>query len=183
MSATIKVISVPKRDNATPLDVTVEAPDAGSGWIVKAAIPFTDAYGPAVAIVFDNTEPADAIQTFTIDLAPVANQSVTKRIFFPRAGVLSELAYYVDAKSASALGTVLFNATKGVTGAGDVVLTAADFNAEAMVDDTYTEFILTGTEANLAFAAGTFLEVQITSNNADMTAGTNLQIVGVFTLD
>lgn len=180
MSATIKVVSLPKRSSGDASDVTVEAPDSGSGWVAKAAIPFSDSQGAALAVVFDNTTPANAVQVINEDLAPIADDTVLKRVFFPRAGVLSELAYYVNAKPASTGGTVLFTALKN---GSTTVLSAANVNAEGLTDDTYTKFTLSGTPANLAFAAGEFLELKIVSDNADMTAGTELRIAGVFTLD
>lgn len=180
MSATVKVVSLPKRDATTASDVTVAAPASGSGWKAVAAIPFADAQGSALAVVFDNTEPANVVQVINEDLAPVANATVLKRVFFPRAGVLSELKYYVNAKPASTSGTVLFTALKD---GSTTVLSAANVNAEGLTDDTLTAFTLSGTPADLAFTAGSFLELKIVSNNGDMTAGNELRIVGVFTLD
>lgn len=180
MSTVIKVVSLPQRSATTATDVTVAAPESGSGWKAVGVIPFADAQGAAAAIVLDNTTPASVVQVINEDLAPVANSTVLRRVFFPRAGVLSGLSYYVNAKPASASGTVLFTALKA---GSTTVLDAANVDAEAFVDDTLTAFTLTGTPADLAFTAGSFLELKIVSNNVDMTAGTELRISGVFTLD
>lgn len=66
MSTTLKVVSLPQRADTSASDVTVAAPVVGSGFKAVAALPYTDAHGPAVAVVFDNTIDPAAPRTYAM---------------------------------------------------------------------------------------------------------------------
>jgi len=66
MSTTVKVVSLPKRADGTASDVTVAAPTVGSGFKAVAVLPYSDAQGPAVAVVFDNTVDPAAPRTYAM---------------------------------------------------------------------------------------------------------------------
>lgn len=171
MSATIKVISLPKRSDTTASDVTVTAPTAGSGWVVKSAIPFADAQGPAMAIVYDDTS-VTAKQQANENITPSAGATVTRRYFFTSAAVLTKLALWALTAPASAGGSVLFTAKKN---GSTTVLSTANYDAEGISNATYTAMSLTGTAADLSFAAGDHLELKIVSSNGDMTGAADMR--------
>lgn len=171
MSATVKVVSLPARDSLTATDVTVAAPATGSGWVARSAIQFADKQGPAIAVLFDDSS-ASVKHTANENLTPTADATVTKRFFFTSAATLTKLAFWALTAPASTSGTVLITAKKN---AGNTVLSAANYNAESLVDATYTAMTLTNTAADLAFAAGDYLELKIVSNNADMTGAADLR--------
>lgn len=164
MSTTIKVVSLPKRSSTTATDVTVTAPTSGTGWVAVGAIPFNDAQGAAAAVVFDNTV-LNSVSACK-EVTPTANTTVTKRFVFASASTLTKLGLWALTAPASTGGTVLFTAKKN---GSTTVLNAANFDAETLTSATTNFFTLTGTAADLAFAAGDYLELKIVSNNADMT--------------
>lgn len=173
MSSIVRVVSLPTRSTAATTEVDTGYPSTGSGWSAKTMVPIQDRQGPAVAVLFDDS-PAGR-QIIQRDLVPTANQAVTKRIFFTSACRLSALALFADTKPASAGGTVLFTASKNGTAN---VLSTTNVNTEALTDDTYTAASLTTTVADRTFAAGDFLAITHTSNNADMTGGVGFEVIG-----
>lgn len=176
MSSIVRIVNIPQRGTTATTEVDTGVPSTGSGWTAKSVQVFNDRNGPAAAVLFDNA--VGAVQTFTVEVAPVANDTVTKRVFFPRACRLTAHALWVATKPASALGTVLYTAQKNGT---TTVLSTANVSTEALVDATYTEQALSATAADITFAAGDFLELEHVSNDADMTAGTGF--VAVFEVE
>lgn len=172
MSSYVRVVNIPNRATTGTAEIDTGIPSTGSGWQAKSLQVFTDRQGPAVAVLFDDSP--GGVQTGTTEAAPVANQAVTKRVFFPRACKLTELALFAATKPASALGTVLITLKKN---GGNTVISAANFSTEGLTDATYTAMTLTTTEADLTFAAGDHLEIVHTSNNADMTGGTGFVVI------
>lgn len=176
MSTTIKVVTLPKRSSTTASDVTVSAPSTGTGWTAVGAIPFADGQGPAAAIVFDNT--VSNAQAACVEVTPVANSTVTKRFVFPSASTLTKLGLWAITAPASTGGTVLFTAKKN---GGNTVLNAANYDGELLSAATTNFFTLTGTTADLSFAAGDYLELKWVSNNADMTGAAEARVALEFT--
>lgn len=64
MATKVEVVAIPNRANGSDqveIDVTLPA---GTGWEARAALPFSDVRGPAVAVVFDNTAATDQTALF-----------------------------------------------------------------------------------------------------------------------
>lgn len=87
MSTKVEVVTLPKRSDATQSEVSVTLP-SGSGWQAVAAIPFADAQGAALAVVFDNTAANNKL-TYTFsgagDQATMSNTS--EQVFTKKATV------------------------------------------------------------------------------------------------
>lgn len=118
-----------------------------------------------------------ATHTITIPEAPA--DTLIERMRVPSSGAtLSTLKIRtVNGVGASAAGTYLLTASKEIDG-GSVtnVLSASSENLEALTDQTDTGLTLTGTAANLDFADGDFLKIDIASNNSDLTGGNGILI-------
>jgi len=87
MSTKVEIVTLPKRSDTTQSEVSVTLP-SGSGWQAIAAIPFADAQGAALAVVFDNTAANNKL-TYTFsgagDQATMSNTS--EQVFTKKATV------------------------------------------------------------------------------------------------
>lgn len=102
----------------------------------------------------------------------VANTANVYRTFAPRKMKVTGISRYFTNRPASAAGTVV----TGITGAGNALLQSASEDEEAATNGALTAYTLTGTANNLILAKGAEILVTITSDNADMTAGTNTNV-------
>lgn len=178
MSATIKIVPITALASRTATDLSVTDPTTGTGWKAVGLETFVDPkYGPCAMVVYDNTPSSKQIANESI--TPTANSTVTKRFFFTSAVTLKKLAIWALTKPASVGGTVLFTAKKN---GSTTVLSAANVDMELLVDNTYTAQTLTLTSADLAFAAGDYLELKAVSNNADMTGAADARCAFEFDL-
>lgn len=98
----------------------------------------------------------------------VANGSVSYTTHLPRNAIVTAIRRRYATAPASASGTVV----AGVTMAGNQILASASENEEGLSNDTLTAHNLTGTAAHLKGTKGAKIVITITSNNADMTGGT-----------
>jgi hypothetical protein len=99
----------------------------------------------------------------------VANSATTYKTYAPRKGKITGVSRRFTSKPASASGEVV----TGITIAGNQILQSASEDEEGISDDTLTAHSLTATDANLEFEKGDPIIVTVTSNNADMTGGTD----------
>jgi hypothetical protein len=102
----------------------------------------------------------------------VANQANTYVTYAPRAMTITGISRRFTSKPASAAGTVV----TGITGGGNQLLNTSSEDEEVITDDVLTAYSLTGTSADLVLAKGDKIVVTTTSDNADMTAGSDFQI-------
>lgn len=109
----------------------------------------------------------------------VASAAAGCGIRSPFASVLAGLYYYTATKPSSALGAATMTFKNGA--GGNTVINAASLNLETMTEDAITALTLTGTPADLVFAAGGLLEVIGTSDNADLVVGSGIDIFALFT--
>jgi len=99
----------------------------------------------------------------------VANSSISYTTHLPRNAIVTAIRRRYTTAPASAGG----NVTASVTLAGNQILASASENEEGLSNDTLTAHNLTGTTANLKGSKGAKIVITITSNNADMTGGTD----------
>ena len=102
----------------------------------------------------------------------VANQANVYTTYMPHAMTITGVKRRFTLKPASALGTVV----TGITVAGNQILNSAAEDEESIVNDTLTAHSLTGTAAHLVVAAGDKVVMTTTSDNADMTDGTDMYL-------
>ncbi len=107
-----------------------------------------------------------AIEARMSDLT--ANQATVYTTYMPVDGKITGVSRRFLVKPASSSGTVV----TGVTVNGNAILATASEDEEAISNDTLTAHNLTGTAANLIVSAGDKVVITVTSNNADMTGGT-----------
>lgn len=96
MATKIEVVSLPQRSSQTQSEVSVTAP-AGTGYAAVAAIPFADAQGPALAVVFDN---AATQNKFTFGFSGAGDQvtmnDTSEKVFTKKATVPADVAAIDD---------------------------------------------------------------------------------------
>lgn len=97
-----------------------------------------------------------------------ANGVTTYTTYTPRKGIITAVKRRYTSVPASAAGTVVV----GITIDGVQILASANEDEEGLTNDTLTAHNLTATTANLKFESGKKVVITITSNNADMTGGT-----------
>ena len=100
----------------------------------------------------------------------VANSANTYISYMPHAMTITDVKRRFTLKPASASGTVV----TGITVGGNQILASASEDEEGITNDTLTSYSLTGTGADLVVAAGDKIVVTTTSDNADMTDGTEM---------
>lgn len=98
-----------------------------------------------------------------------ANTTNTFKTYAPRNMKVTGISRIYTAAPASSGGTVVAS----VEGDGNEMLASASEDEEGVTDDTLTAHSLTGTAANLLLDKGDFIQIDIVSDNADMTDGTN----------
>lgn len=102
----------------------------------------------------------------------VANQANIYTTHLPRKCTITGISRRFTVDPASAGGTVV----TGITVDGNQVLQSASENEETIGDDTLAAYTLTGTSAHLNGAKGDKIVFTCTSNNADMTDGSDMQV-------
>lgn len=98
----------------------------------------------------------------------VENSANTYKTYAPRKGKITGVSRRFLVKPASAAGTVV----TGITIGGNQILNSGSEDEESISDDTLTAHALTATTANLSFSKGDAIIITVTSDNADMTGGT-----------
>jgi len=101
-----------------------------------------------------------------------ANQANTYISYMPHAMTITDVKRRFTLKPASAAGTVV----TGITIGGNQILNSASEDEEGITNDTLTSYALTGTAAHLVVDAGDKIVVTTTSDNADMTDGTDMML-------
>lgn len=99
----------------------------------------------------------------------VAGGVRTYTTYMPTNGIITGVRRRYTVAPASASGTVVV----GITVAGNQILASASENEEALSNDTLTAHSLTGTSAYLKVSKGDKVVITVTSNNGDMTGGTD----------
>lgn len=102
----------------------------------------------------------------------VANQANVYTSYMPHAMTITAVKRRFTLKPASAGGTVV----TGIAVAGNQILNSASEDEEGIANDTLTAYALTGTAAHLVVAEGDKIVVTTTSDNADMTDGTDMML-------
>lgn len=98
-----------------------------------------------------------------------AGSAVTYQTHAPRDMTVTGISRRYTAVPASSGGTVVAS----VTGAGNELLNSATENEEGLTNDTLAAHSLTGTAANLVLSKGDKIIVTVTSDNGDMSGGTD----------
>jgi len=98
-----------------------------------------------------------------------AGAATTYTTYFPKNGKITGVKRRYTNHPASAGGTVV----AGVTVGGNQILASAGEDEEGVSDDTLTAHNLTATPANLNASQGDKMVITVTSNNGDMTGGTD----------
>jgi len=98
-----------------------------------------------------------------------ANAATTYTTYMPRDAIITGVSRRFTTAPSSAAGTVV----TGITVDGNQILQSASETEEGVSNDTLTAHTLTGTAANLKVDKGDKVVVTVTSNNADMTGGTD----------
>jgi hypothetical protein len=175
MTATIsdelKVNSLKVGNVASPPDIS-----AGSGEMATA-----NRVQGAVHLRTDADQPIECLHNSEVRKLGFADQSLEARLatltangvttyttYMPADGIITGVRRRYTTVPASASGTV----TVGITVAGNQILASASENEEGLTNDTLASHNLTGTPANLTVSRGDKVVITITSNNADMTGGT-----------
>lgn len=99
----------------------------------------------------------------------VADSANTYTTYMPRKAKITGISRRFTLKPASTSGTVV----TGITIDGNAALQSASETEEAITNDTLTAHTLTGTAADLLVSKGDKIVITTTSNNADMTDGTD----------
>lgn len=97
-----------------------------------------------------------------------ANTANTYTTYAPCDGIITDVRRRFLVGPASASGTVV----TGITIGGNQILASASENEVLLADDTLGSHNLTATSAHLKFSKGDKIVITVTSNNADMTGGT-----------
>lgn len=98
-----------------------------------------------------------------------ANQATTYTTYMPCDAVIVGVSRRFTTKPSSAGGTVV----TGITVGGNQILASASEDEEGIANDTLTAHTLTSTTENLKVSKGDKVVITTTSNNADMTGGTD----------
>lgn len=102
-------------------------------------------------------------------MSTIAANAVTTYTTYTRRGmIVTGVKIRCLVKPSSALGTVVI----GITIGGRQILASASVDLEGLSNDTLTALSLTATTADLKCTAGEKVVITITSNNLDMTGGT-----------
>ncbi len=89
--------------------------------------------------------------------------------YMPTGGIVTGVRRRYTTAPASGGGTVV----AGITVAGNQILASASESEEGLANDTLAAHALTGTSANLKATKGDKVVITVTSNNGDMTGGTD----------
>lgn len=111
---------------------------------------------------------------------PTTNQggnTIVYEGYVPSAGTLAQVVVFM--KTLNTQGTYTATFTNVTT--GNTVLSAASFDMQTLSADTWTALTLTGTSADLTFAAGNRFRASFASNNADFD-GTGVYFTMRFTV-
>lgn len=100
------------------------------------------------------------------------NVANTYTTYAPRDMTVTGISRRFLAAPASASGTVV----TGIVAGGNQLLSSSSTDEEAVVDDTLTAYTLTSTLPDLVLVKGDKIVVTMTSDNADMTDGTDTQV-------
>ncbi len=109
----------------------------------------------------------DAVEARVDDLT--ADSATTYTTYMPANAKITGVSRRFTTKPASTLGTVV----TGITVDGNAILASAGEDEESIDNDTLTAHNLTATSANLIVDVGDKVVITVTSNNADMTGGTD----------
>ena len=101
-----------------------------------------------------------------------ANSATTYVTYMPARATIVGVKRRFTAKPASASGTVV----TGITVDGNAILASSSEDEKSISDDTLTAHNLTGTSSFLNVDQGDKIVLTTTSNHADMTGGTDMQV-------
>lgn len=99
-----------------------------------------------------------------------ANAATTKISYMPRDAIITGVSRRFTVVPNSTAGTVV----TGITVGGNQILASASEDEEGVSNDTLTAYNLTATTADLTVSEGDKIILTCTSNNADMTGGTDM---------
>jgi len=108
-----------------------------------------------------------AVEARTDDLS--AGAAITYTTYMPSKAKITGVSRRFTTKPASASGTVV----TGITVDGNQILASAAEDEESISNDTLTAHNLTATSADLLVGVGTKVVITVTSDNGDMTGGTD----------